>query len=191
MATAAQKPVQPTKVITGKVRFSYAHVFKPEAIAEGAEAKYSCALLIPKTDKATLHKIKDAVDAAKVAGTASWGGKVPAGLKLPLRDGDEERPDDEAYAGMYFLNATSATKPGVVDANLDPIISADDFYSGCYGRASIKFFPFNKAGNKGVAVGLNNLQKTDDGENLSSTSSAEDDFGDGTSALDDDDDFLS
>lgn len=190
MATT-QKPVQPTKVITGKVRFSYAHVFKPEAIEEGAEAKYSCALLIPKTDKVTLRKIKDAVDTAKIAGTASWGGKIPANLKLPLRDGDEERPDDEAYAGMYFLNATSSTKPGVVDANLDPIITEGDFYSGCYGRASIKFFPFNKAGNKGVAVGLNNLQKMADGENLGSTSSPEDDFGDGTSILDDAEDFLS
>lgn len=191
MATPAQKPVQPTKVITGKVRFSYAHVFKPEAIEEGQDPKYSCALLIPKTDKATLRKIKEAVDAAKVAGTSSWGGKVPANLKLPLRDGDEERPDDEAYAGMYFLNATSATKPGVVDANLDPIILESDFYSGCYGRASIKFFPFNKAGNKGVAVGLNNLQKMADGENLGSTSTPDEDFGDGTSILDDDDDFLS
>lgn len=181
------KAVQPTKVITGKVRFSYAHVFKPEAIGESTELKYSCALLIPKKDKVTLRKIKEAVDAAKTEGTTLWGGKVPATLKLPLRDGDDERPDDEAYAGMYFLNATSTTKPGVVDASLDPIISQDEFYSGCYGRASIKFFPFNKAGSKGVAVGLNNLQKLEDGESLSGQSTPEEDFAE----ADDDDDFLS
>ena len=186
MATA-NKAAQPTKVVTPKnelVRFSYAHVFKAEAINDG-EPKYSCAILVPKKNKKTLAMIKEAVEAAKADGSKMWNGKM-AGLKLPLRDGDEERPDDEAYAGMYFFNASSKTKPSVVDENLDDIMDQGEFYSGCWGRASIKFYPFSKNGNKGVAAGLNHVQKLKDGDNLGGTTSADADFGDD----DDDDDML-
>lgn len=101
-----------TKVITGKVRFSYVHIFQPHAIEEGQEPKYSMSIIIPKSDKETLKKIKAAVEAAKQAGASKWGGKIPKNLKTPLRDGDEERPDQEEYAGAYFLNASSKTRPG-------------------------------------------------------------------------------
>ncbi|SCW40232.1 Protein of unknown function, partial [Paenibacillus tianmuensis] len=101
-----------TKVITGKVRLSYTHIFEPQSI-DGGDEKYSTAILIQKSDKETLRKIKAAVDAAKELGKSKWGGKIPANCKTPLRDGDEERPDDEAYAGHFFLNATSKNKPGI------------------------------------------------------------------------------
>lgn len=176
-----------TKVITGKVRFSYAHLFKPVAISEGQEPKYSVCLLIPKSDKETLTKIKKAVEAAKQAGINLWGGKIPANLKLPLRDGDEERPEQPEYAGMYFLNATSKQAPGIVDKQMNEIIDSTEVYSGCYGRASINFYPFNQAGNKGVACGLNNIQKLADGDYLGGRSRAEDDF---DAVEDDEDNFL-
>jgi hypothetical protein len=167
-----------TKVITGKVRFSYAHVFEPSAISEGDDKKYSVSILIPKKDLETLAKVKKAVEAAKQGGKGKWNGKIPPVLKLPLRDGDAERPDDEAYEGMMFLNASSKNKPGIVDENTDPVMSKDDFYSGCFGRASVNFYAFNVSGNKGIAVGLNNLQKLEDGDRLSGGgSSAADDFG--------------
>ena len=168
-----------TKVITGKVRFSYAHVFEAVAMEEGQKAKFSVSIIIPKKDKKTIAKIEDAIKAATEAGKASkFGGKIPAKLKIPLRDGDEERPDDETYEGSYFLSANSNTKPGLVDSNLDPILDKDEFYSGCYGRASINFYAFNTSGNKGIACGLNNLQKLEDGERLSGGgASAEEDFG--------------
>ena len=176
-----------TKVVTGKVRFSYVNVFEPRAVEEGQEPKYSVSILIPKTDKATLAKIERAIEAAKQQGLSMWGGKVPANLKTPLRDGDTDRPDDPAYHGHYFINASSKIKPGVVDAQLNPIIDPTEFYSGCYGRASINFFPFNKAGNRGVAAGLNNLQKLADGDFLGGRSRPEDDF---EPVLDDADDLL-
>lgn len=172
---AKQQPI--TKVITGKVRFSYAHVFEPKAIEEGQTPKYSVSILIPKSDKKTLDKIEKAIEAAKQAGKAKFGEKIPARLKMPLRDGDEERPDDENYADCYFVNANSTNKPGIVDENRQEIIDRDEFYSGCYGKASINFYAFNAAGNKGVAAGLNNLMKTDDGERLGGGSTAEEDFG--------------
>jgi len=168
----------PTKVITGKVRFSYAHVFEPSAITEGQEKKYSVSLIIPKSDTKTLDKIKAAIQAALEEGKAKFGGKIPKTWKNPLRDGDEEREDDENYANSMFVNANSSKKPGLVDQDTNPIMDKDDFYSGCYGRASVNFYAFNVSGNQGIACGLNNLQKLEDGERLSGGgASAEEDFG--------------
>lgn len=177
-----------TKVITGKVRFSYAHVFEPVTMAEGQDAKYQVSLIIPKSDLATLEKIEKAVEAAKVVGKdkISKNGKIMPGLKMPLRDGDEERPDNPEYANSMFVNCSSKIKPGIVDKDLNPIMSQDEFYSGCYGRASINFYAFNNAGNRGIACGLNNLQKLADGEALAGGASAEEDFG-GSNAFADED----
>lgn len=163
------------KVITGKVRFSYANVWEAKSI-NGSDPKYSVSLIIPKSDKTTLKKIKEAIEEAKKEGVAKLGGKIPANLKTPLRDGDIDRPEDEAYANSYFINANSNTKPGIVDKDVQPIIDQSEFYSGCYGRASIVFYAYNANGNKGIACGLQNLQKIEDGEPLGGHSRAEDDF---------------
>lgn len=164
-----------TKVTTGKVRLSYAHLFEPHAI-EGNEAKYSVSVIISKSDKETLQAIKDAVNEAKEQGKGKWGGKVPPNLKTPLRDGDVERPDDEAYANCYFLNASSKNKPGVVDQYVHDVLDATEVYSGCYGRLTLNFYPFSASGNKGIAAGLGNVQKLEDGEPLGGFTRAEDDF---------------
>lgn len=169
-----------TKVITGLVRFSYAHVFEAQAINEGDTPKYSICILIPKTDTATINKINKAVEAAKVVGKAKISGKngqIPLNLKNPLRDGDIDRADDPTFEGYYFLNANTLRRPGIVDAELNPIMSQDEFYSGCYGRASLNFYAFNFNGSKGIAAGLQNLQKLKDGEPLAGGTSAESDFG--------------
>ena len=184
----ATKATQPTKVVTPineLVRFSYAHVFKATAISEGSEPKFSCAILVPKKNKKTLLMIKDAIEAAKTAGAKTLGGKT-SGLKIPLRDGDAEKPDDPNYAGMYFFNASSQTRPGVVDENRDDILDSADFYSGCWGRVSVNFYAFNRNGNRGIAAGLNHCQKIKDGENLSGNGRAEDDFADEDDEEDDD-----
>lgn len=178
MSTAIKSPVNPAKVITGKVRFSYVHVWEKAAISEGGEERYSVSLIIPKSDKKQIAAIEAAIEAARQAGKSKWGGKIPSKLKLPLRDGDDERPDDENYTDSVFLNAVCKTKPGVVDSNVQPILNQDEFYSGCYGRASITFYPFDVNGNRGVACGLNHVQKLEDGEPLGGRSTAESDFGD-------------
>jgi Protein of unknown function (DUF2815) len=170
----------PCKVVTGMVRFSYAHVFTPTSINDGDDKKYSISLIIPKKDKATIAKIEAAIEAAVEQGIKSkFGGKKPKNLKLPLRDGDEDREDQDEYANSFFINASSTKKPGIVDESMDAIMTAEDFYSGCYGRASIRFYAYDSNGSKGIAVGLNNLQKLKDGEPLGGlTSTPEDDFGD-------------
>lgn len=167
-----------TKVITGKVRFCYVNVFEPTAMNEGDTPKYNICILIPKDDVKTVEKINKAIEAAKQAGKAKLAdknGKIPSNLKLPLRDGDDERGDDPAFEGMYFINANSQRKPSIVDKDLNPIMEKEEFYSGCYGRASINFYAFNVS-SKGIAAGLNNLQKLEDGEMLAGGSTAEEDF---------------
>ena len=180
----------PTKVITGvNTRWSYVNAWEQKSINGGAP-KYSVSLIIPKSDTKTLEKIRAAIQAAYEEGQSKLKGNgrsVPAlsALKTPLRDGDAERPDDEAYANSYFVNANSGTAPGIVDADRNPILERSEVYSGVYGRASINFYAFTSNGNKGIACGLNNLQKIRDGEPLGGKSRAEDDF-----AEEDEDDFL-
>lgn len=181
------KRTNPTKVITGIVRLSYANVWEPKSINGGAE-KYSVSLIIPKSDTKTLNAINAAVNAAIEEGKGKFGGKIPnkAALKLPLRDGDIDRADDEAYANSYFINANSNTAPQIVDRNVNPILDRSEVYSGVYARVSINFYAFNSNGNKGIACGLGNIQKIRDGEPLGGRTNAAEDF-----ATDVDDDFLS
>ena len=175
-----------TKVVTGTVRLSYEHVWEPASI-NGGEEKYSASLIIPKSDKATVNAIQKAVDAAIEEGLAKFGGKKPnkAAIKLPLRDGDAER-EDEAYQNSFFVNANSRTAPQIVDRSVQPILDRNEVYSGCYIRASISFYAFNSNGNKGIACGLNNIQKIRDGEPLGGHANAADDF-----TTVEDEDFLS
>lgn len=165
------------KVVTGKVRASYLTVFEPKSINDG-EAKYSVSLVIPKSDKKTVEKIQQAIEQAKQDGKEKWGGKIPANLKTPLRDGDVDRADDPVYANSWFVNASTKNRPGLVDADLNPIMDSTELYSGCYIRASVNFYPFSVNGNRGVACGLNNIQKLADGEPLGGKSSPADDFSD-------------
>lgn len=177
-----------TKVVTGKVRFCYANVFEPVAMNDGETPKYSVCILIPKTDTKTLDAINKAIEAAKIAGKAKIAdknGRIPSTLKSPLRDGDDERSDDPVFKGMMFINANSNRKPAIVDKSLNEIMSRDEFYSGCYGRVSLNFYAFNVQ-SKGIAAGLQNLQKLEDGEMLTGGSTAEEDFGGENEWADDD-----
>lgn len=175
------------RVVTNEVRLSYANVFTPKSI-NGGDEKYSVSLIIPKSDTETIVLINKAIDQAITDGIYKFGGKKPnkAMLKLPLRDGDTEK-DDEAYVDAYFLNCNSKTAPQIVGLDRLLITDETEVYSGCYARVSINFYAFNTNGNKGVAVGLGNIQKTRDGESLGGGRiSAADDFG-----AADDDEFLS
>jgi len=183
------KFVNPTKVVTGPVIFSYLNCWEAKAI-EGGKPKFSVSLIIPKSDVKTVEKIRAAIEAAYQEGQGKLKGNgksVPplASLRTPLRDGDIDRPDDEAYRGCWFINANSESAPGVVDAECQPILNRSEMYSGVKGRASISFYAYNVNGNRGVACGLNNLQKLADGTPLGGKARAEDDF-----ATDDVEDFL-
>lgn len=181
MSTTTQtKPV--TRVTTGKVRLSYFKGWKPEAMEEGADPKYSTAILIPKTDTKTIEAIEAGCDFLESEVKAKNKGKLPANWKRPLRDGDEERSGDSNYAGMLFLNASSKNKPGIVGLERDEagklkkIEDEDQVYSGAYARVSVNLYAFDKKGNRGIAAGLENIQKVADGEKLAGGGSADTDF---------------
>lgn len=175
-----------TKVVTGRVRLSYFHGFEPYANQPGQEAKYSTAILIPKTDRATIKKLRDAQQAALEAGQErTFGGKIPSNWRDTIHDGDAEADLEKnpEYAGHLFMSVASKTKPGIVDQNVRPILDSTAVYSGCYARVSLNAFAYSQSGNKGVSFGLNHIQLLGDGDYLGGRSNAADDF----DALGDDD----
>lgn len=161
-------------------RISYAHIWKPYTNKDGSAGKYGTALLISKEDKKTIAKIENAVKAAIDAGKSKLANKegkvVMKGLKLPLRDADEEEISDAAYKGMMFFNASSDRKPQVVDRRKERIEDEDEVYSGCFCNVLINFYAFSADGNKGIAAGLGNIQKVKDGERLAGGHTADEDF---------------
>jgi hypothetical protein len=192
-----------TKVITGKVRLSYAHIWEPTPDDNGV-LWYNTSILIAKDDKETLRKIKAVTDVLKAQATAKNSGKLPPKFKMPLRDGDEERPDDEAYAGHYFFSAKSKGKPGIakpVGKNADnttkfqEITDTTEVYSGCYVKVSVNLYLFDTKGNRGIAAGLNNIVKIQDGEAMAGRASVNEDFAgeefEDIVDISDDEDYLS
>ena len=184
------KFVNPTKVVTGLCTFSYLNCWEPKAAPDGGKPKFSVSLIIPKSDTKTVEKIRAAIQAAYEEGQTKLKGtgkSVPSlsALHTPLRDGDIDRPDDDAYKGSWFINANSDNAPDVVDSERQPILTRSEMYSGVKGRASINLYAYNVNGNRGIACGLNNLQKIADGTPLGGKSRAEDDF-----ATADEEDFL-
>lgn len=177
----------PTRVVTGKVRLSYAHLFEPYSNdGDPSDAKYSVTILIPKSDKVTLKKIAAAIEAAKEEGkTKTFGGRVPSNLRTTLHDGDEEADLERnpEYEGHMYMSVSSKQRPGVVDRDLDPILDSTQVYSGCYARVSIRSFSYSNSGNKGISFGLNNVQFLEDGEPLGGRTRAEDDFADESDLL--------
>lgn len=184
-----------TKIVTGKVRFSYAYLFEARASQQGGDdAKYSVALLIPKSDTTTLGKIKQAMQEARDNFCNRNGANtIPAKFNHTMHDGDGLRDSGDPYGdeckGHYVITVSSKQKPVIVDRAGNPIIDATEVYSGCYGRASINFYGYNTNGKKGVSAGLLAVQKLADGEPFGTVGSA-DDFNDGFQDEGADDDFM-
>lgn len=159
------------KVLTPTFRVSFPAVFQPKLNELSGKTEYSVVMLIDK--KSDLSAMKELV---KNAAKEKWGEKIPQGIRNPFRDGDIEKAGREGYNGVYFVTAKSTQKPGVVDESLQPIINVEDFYPGCYARATVTAYAYDNKGNRGVAFGLQNLQKVKDGEPFSGKTRAEDDF---------------
>lgn len=180
-----------TKVVTGKVRFSFCHIFEPQAQQDGGEPKYSVTLLIPKSDTATLGKIKAAMEEARENFVKKNGANsLPAKPNHTMHDGDGVRDSGDPYGpeckGCYVITVTNKSKPVIVDAFRNPVTDPGEVYSGCYGRAAINFYGYTRSGKKGISASLLSIQKLHDGEPFGTVGSA-DDFDDGYSDGADDD----
>ena len=172
-----------TKVVTGKVRFSFCNIFEARASQDGGDAKYSVTLLIPKSDTATVAKIKAAMAEARDAFCQKNGASaLPAKPNHTLHDGDGLKDSGEPYGpeckGCYVIAVSSKQKPVIVDAFRNEITDPAEVYSGCYGRAAINFFGYSRSGKKGISAGLLSIQKLSDGEPFGTVGTA-DDFNDG------------
>lgn len=168
-------------------RLSYANIWEPKQVNGTGDPKYSCCLLIKKSDTAAIAKLRAAIEAVKKdsKALAKWGGSVPKTLKSPLRDGDEEK-DDENYLGCFFLNANAAEnrRPRIIDRACNEVLDQEEeVYSGCYANVKVGLFAYSASGNKGIGAGLEVIQKVRDGERLSGGNST-----DGFEVLSDDDD---
>lgn len=168
-----------TKITTGKVRFSFCHIFEPQEPKGGGDPKYSVTLLIPKSDTATLGKIKDAIAEAREAYCKRNGSSaLPAKPVTTLHDGDGVKDNGDPYGpeckGHYVITVSNKAKPVIVDGQREPITDPTEVYSGCYGRASINFFGYNSNGKKGISASLLSIQKLHDGEPFGTVGSASD-----------------
>lgn len=187
-----------TKVVTGKVRFSYCNVWEPREPQGGGDPKYSVTLLIPKSDTVTVKKIFDAMMEARENYCARNGANsLPQKPNHTLHDGDGTRDSGEPYgpecAGCYVITVSSKQKPVIVDAFRNEITDPAEVYSGCYGRAAINFYGYNSSGKKGISAGLLSIQKLSDGEPFGTVGSAndfDDDFQDATAAAGVPDDWM-
>lgn len=163
-----------TNVTTGEVRLSYVHLFKPYAAMQGQEEKYSCTILVPKTDADTMARINAAIEAAKQRGISDkWNGVCPPIVPTPVYDGDGVRPSDGMAFGpeckghwVFTASAKADYPPEIVDKMGNPIINQSEIYSGMYGRVNVTFFPYAFGGKKGIGCGLGPVQKLRDGEAL-------------------------
>ncbi len=167
------------KLLTCEVRLAFSYLFKmrPPMEGGGGEPKYAATLIFDEAG-AKSPQFLALQGAVKAAVKEKWGDKVPTGLRNPFRKNEERSAD--GYKGFpdggFFINVSSKQKPGVVDRNLNEVIDEKDVYSGCYIRASLNVFAYDKAGNRGVAFGLNNVQKIRDGESLGGRTRPDEDF---------------
>jgi hypothetical protein len=165
------------KLITPEFRGSFVHILEPHApkAAPGEaqqKARYQITIPISKSNP-FWEKVKTLVEETA---TAKWG-KIPPKLKRPVKDGDEEGRAE--LVGMFTMQATSNNKPDIVDKALNPIMDANEIYSGAWYRASIRAYAWSHpTGGNGVSIALDNVMKTRDDEAYSGRSSAGDDFAD-------------
>lgn len=165
----SEKTKESIRVMTPKFRVSFPNLFKPKSAFEGQEPVYSVQMLIPKDTN-----IDELKRAAKKAATKKFGDELPKNFRWPFKNGNEKNLEN--YKDMIVIEARSKMKPGVVDRSLTEIIDAGEVYAGCWARATLVAYGYDKAGNRGVSFGLQNLQKVDEGEAFSGRSNAKDDF---------------
>jgi hypothetical protein len=175
-----KETIMTTRVTTGEVRTSYFSALSARKNELNGKDEFSTQILIPKTDTATLAALKAA---AKEALAAKFGDKIPKNVRNPLRDGDTETKNDgsplgKEYAGHFFCNVKSTSKPGAIDTHGNDLIGNDDIVSGDYIRVSLNAYAYSQAGNNGVSFGLNNILLVRKGEALGGAKpSAASDFG--------------
>ena len=157
-------------IVTPEFRAAFISIFRATSMknADGTDSppKFSIRAAFPPTANLAPLK-KEAEQAAK----DKWGDKMPKNLRSPFRLNEElENPvisigDDWV---IISFSANADRRPGIVDANRQDIIDDADVYSGAWYRAQVRAYAYDKAGNKGVSFGLQNVQKLRDDDPIGS-----------------------
>lgn len=168
------------KIMTPKFRVSFPNVFEARAVVAGQKPKYSLTMLfnMSEIDKDPVQKKlwEEMVQAAKVTAAEKWPKALPANMQSPFRKGEEKEQYSGYGPGIIFVTASTTTRPGLVDAQMVKIIQPEDFYAGCYARATVNPYAWSYLGKNGVSFGLQNIQKLADGDAFSGRADAESDF---------------
>lgn len=178
---------QKTAVKVGPFVGSYVTLHEPRAVNEGDEPKYSMSVIVPKNidpkspagkSFAQLRAMIEFVAKEKFGPNY----KTIRDFKLPIRDGDVDKPEHKEYANSYFFNCSSKRQPGVVDRQLKKLMSKEEHndraYSGCRFVVQVNPFAFDKKMKKGVALGLNNVLVFEQGERIDGRQDAAEAFKD-------------
>lgn len=155
---------KPIKFVTPELRLSYCHLLEPRKMSENSQAKYGVTVLIPKSDTKLIKLIESKMEEAIAENQDKLKGKKAKALKMPLRDGDDKADENPEYEGHLFMNIASKDKPLIIDTDRNEVINSREIYSGMRGKVSFNFYAFDTDGNKGIACGLNAVQKTNDDE---------------------------
>ena len=151
------------KVITPVGRASFPNLMKPKLNEMSGKSEYSVDILFDK--KTDLTKLKELLEKTV---KEKWGTKVPKVFNNPIKDGDGTKKNGEPYGpeyhGCFFITVKNTRKPGVVDSQNQDILTEEEIYGGCFIRASVNAFAYDRSGNRGVSLSLNNVQKVKDGE---------------------------
>lgn len=178
------------KIMTGKGRVSYPHLFKPSATKPGRDPMYSVEMLFDQTTTKRSDFDKPLIAAA----TAKWGADKslwPSPLKLPIRDGNKPFGKDkdgkkstvvkEEHKGMWVVRANSNAKyqrPWVVGKNPKVHLTSEaEMYPGCYARVALYAHAYGEGEVEGVKFVLEGIQFIEDGESLGGKKAADEMFG--------------
>lgn len=166
MAKEAQE-----RVVTPKFRVAFANVFEPKPAMAGGKPKYSLmAIFPPGTDLSKMNAL------AKAACDKKFPNGRPASMRVPFRKGEEKAQYDGFEPGTIFCTISSQYQPQIITHDKREIFTPQEFYSGCWARATVHAYAYDTAGNQGVAFGLNNIQKLGDDKPFAGRVDAADDF---------------
>lgn len=178
----AAKPEFKTVILTPVFRLSYPNVWKTKYNQLAKRDQYDIQMIF---DKATCKEaLMPLVKLMNDLAIWKWGNK-PAGFLNPFKDGDTVKDSagtflhekNPAFKGAILLSSWSKLAPGVMDpTGKNPITQQDEIYGGCFCRAQLNGYAYEKGQNRGVSFGLLHIQKIKDGEHFGNRTRPEDAF---------------
>ena len=167
------------RIVTPEFRAIYVWTEKPQPpLQEGQEAKYKVGMMFDKKNKKVIAGLKEIIATADGLLKERFPKLKAKQFQAWLRNGntDDTLSENPLFKGMYYAQAKTKDAPGIVDKHRKLIVDPDEFYAGCYAIASCAMFTYDKAGNKGAGLLLNNLMKLRDGDRISGKPDPESDF---------------